>query len=153
MIFVYSSWEPMESFRQRDVLSDSGKRMRKEWGGGEKSSTPDSEPGHCNYATPGQGAGGRCWWALGEGMTPLGWGLIRGLEADLRDLICWLTLLPGNGDKLGWERLPASSLADPEDGEEGRRAGRTRRLPLPSWAVSPGASAGNFQAELSLKTT
>lgn len=34
-------------------------------------------------------------------------------------------------------------------GEEGRR----RRLPLPIWAVSPGASAGNFQAEMSLEPT
>lgn len=39
----------------------------------------------------------------------------------------------GNGDKLGWERLPGSSLADPEDGEPGRKADRKRRLPLPTW--------------------
>lgn len=75
--------------------------MRREWGGGEKSPTPDSEQGHYNCTTPRQRAGDRCWWALGQGMTPLGWGLIRGLEADLGDLMCWLTLLLGRQAGVG----------------------------------------------------
>ncbi|XP_044929511.1 mitochondrial sodium/calcium exchanger protein isoform X1 [Mustela putorius furo] len=41
--------------------------------------------------------------------------------------------IQGNGDTLGWERLPGSSLVDPEDGELGRKADRKRRLPLPTW--------------------
>lgn len=117
-----------------------------------KSHPPQTQSRMTRTVPPeGRELGTRAGGPWGEGMTPLGWRLIWELEADLGDLICWLTLLSGRWRQAGVERLPASSLAAPEDGEEGRRAGRKRRLPLPSWAVSPGASAGNFQEELSLK--
>lgn len=60
------------------VLSDSGKRIRREWGRGEKSPTPGAEQDHYDCATRGQRAANRCLWTLWGGHDPLGMGLISG---------------------------------------------------------------------------